>query len=877
MIKIIKTLEHTQHLFLPKDQACLYVRNYTFDKFSSLESAEISKIKEIKYSKLIKYLTSFDTNRLHFDKVQNIESLMEFSIKGDVISVWLPGYEAPIKFEFFDEELEKAYTFDLLTGRKIEDIHNLVLLDDFPGSIDDLFDFKISNYSSNGFSKILFSTRSLPNIKSLHDEVEYLETDFVFAELYYSNLDLINKSIESYKNNSYEVLVRSRRFEKENRVNRTVPKPLAGEISPVRGNGTIAFGKGGKLTKQDSKGLPARYLATSEKPGQAFTNEGLILKTAIGFVSHELKFVYLTDRELYGAISIERRSNIKNSPSVDKLLKQLEGEIETDDFVVHEDYGLGIYRGLKQEKVDDLLNDYLLIEFDRKDELYVPISQINKITKYIGAEGTIPQLTKLGRGLWQKARNEIRKSVFIIAKEMVQHLAKREASKSEPLDKSDSDAYLEFEDKFGYDLTPDQKRSINEIFGDLVGTKPMNRLLVGDVGFGKTEVIMRTAFKIVESVGQVMVLAPTTVLAAQHLDVFRERFKIEKKQKNLILIDIESEIACVSRFNTTKQNRELIDQFNSGEIKILIGTHRLFSSDVKPTNLKLLVVDEEQKFGVKQKEKLKRLNYSVHVLSVTATPIPRTLSLALSSIQDISIIATPPKDRKPVHTEIIFGDWGKAANAIQNELSRGGQVYFVHNRIQTIDSISAKLKEYLPGISTRIAHGSVSSTQLDKTITDFYLNKFQVLLSTSIIENGLDIPNVNTIIIHDSHTFGLSQLYQMRGRVGRSEKKAFCYLMCPKPGENLNSNLIQTEVMSDEKSVKDQKHLEKLYVQRLNSLVENQDLGAGFRIASKDLEIRGAGNILGEQQHGHISKIGYGLYIQMLAEEIEVLKKEIVI
>lgn len=965
MIKVIKTLEHTQKLFIPKDRFCLAVKNYTFDKFSTLESAKLIGLKEIKYSEIIKYLSSFPPNSIQFEKVNIIENILQFSLKGDAISIWLPAYDVPVRLEFFGEDLEKMYTFDLLTSRKIDDLSFLLLLNQLTSSVDDLFDVKIYNQTAveSKIEKILFTNKILKDISKLHEDVVYLETDFVFPEMFYGNEDLIKKSIESYINNGFEVIVKSKRFD-EDRVtsNPHLPSFVKEGISTA-GSVQPSFGKEGefnpsafetsapyishsrgvqKIVVDDGSGLKTKTnkdlllvtrsqflgemmlnqkLSTSSQAldSHSFSHElGSIVDIPVGFVSNELKLVYLTDRELYGSISIERRSNIKNSPSVDKLLKQLEGEIQVDDYVVHEDYGLGIYRGLKQEKVNDVYNDYLLIEFDNKDELYVPILQINKITKYIGTEGLIPKLTRLGRGIWSKTKSEVRKSVFTMAKDMVKHFAKRELSKSEPMDLKDSKAYLEFEKSFAYELTPDQVRSINEIFADLSGTKPMNRLLVGDVGFGKTEVIMRTAFKVLENGGQVLVIAPTTVLAAQHLDVFRERWvaknsplnsfkkgqklainktaqifeRIENEQftpnpltqkvKKTVQDHIENvkqqtEIACVSRFNSVKQNREIINKFNSGDIKILIGTHRLLSSDVKPKNLKLLVVDEEQKFGVRQKEKLKQINYSVHVLSVTATPIPRTLSLALSSIQDISIIATPPKNRKPVHTEIVYDNWIKVANAIQNELSRGGQVYFVHNRIQTIDSIAAKLKEYIPDLRFEIAHGSVSSNRLDKVITDFYLHKFDVLLSTSIIENGLDIPNVNTIIIHDSHTFGLSQLYQMRGRVGRSDRQAYCYLMCPKPVETLNNNfnnIIQTEAMRDGKFVNDKKYQEKLYIQRLNSLVENQDLGAGFRIASKDLEIRGAGNILGEQQHGHISKIGYGLYIQMLAEEIEMLKKE---
>ncbi|MCA9380751.1 DEAD/DEAH box helicase [Candidatus Dojkabacteria bacterium] len=837
-MKIIKTLRHLQPIFLGA-KSTFYSSSLSIDVVETIRHSKLINKKDLKFSDLISSFTNLKSNtntqnviddfkvgeNLDFVHVDVATSELEFSIKGDIVTVWLPGYDFPIRAEFFDEDCEKITLIDPLTQRSIKEVDFIITTDYLPSDKGELETLHI-DLSNHELDKIAFTDRFITediNLYFKEEKLEIIETDFSFPPLFFSNKSVAKNEIAVLKSKGFKVLINSKRGDKD--------------IQDVN----LKFDSVNiKLDKEKIENLPA------------------------GFISNSNKIALFTDRELYGAIDLRSREAGIKSKMLQNILRQFEGDVSIGDYVVHEDYGIAIYAGLEQQVVEEVPNDYLLLKFADDDELYVPIDQISKITKYLSNEGSTPKLTRLGKKNWKEVKDKVKKTTFLTAQQLIKHYAKREASKSKAINKKDSDAYKAFVSKFDFEETPDQIRSINEVIADLEKDKPMNRLLVGDVGFGKTEVIMRASFKILENKGQVALLAPTTVLASQHYSVFTERFK-----------DTKYKIGLVSRFNSVKENREIIDKANVGEIDILIGTHRLLSSDVALKNLELLVVDEEQKFGVRQKEKIKQINYGAHVLSVSATPIPRSLSLALSSIQDISIISTPPKGRLGVNTEIIFEDWKKSANAIQNEVSRGGQVYFVHNRVESIKGIESKIKDLVPNVSIAVAHGQMSPTELDRIFTDFYYKKYDILLSTTIIENGLDLPNVNTIIIHDAHKFGLSQLYQMRGRVGRSKVQGYCFLMAPKPSKEIIDQINaddQEALKSLLKSNAAKKANQKLYMQRLQSLVDNQDLGAGFRIASKDLEIRGAGNILGEQQHGHINTIGYALYIEMLADSIEQVK-----
>jgi len=803
-VTIIKTLPHLHPLFLNKESLTISADHFSFTARDFLKSIQIRDDSEITFKKIRNY---FELN--NFEKVEKNLEIKQFSSRGDVLTAWFVGYKSPIRMEFFGEELEKMYLVDEIYFKRLHDLVYLVI-GNIPNS-EDLNSIHINNidmYFEIEPQKIIFTT-SLNNI--IPENSDVINTDYQFPQLFYSRVDLLNQEIARLSRNDYTIYI--------------------------------------KTDNEDALSLNLKQYLKLPLVSKILKDINSIELQA-GFLSESDKIAVFTDRELFGTIFLTRPERLKNSTSnVKRLLQQFEGNIEMDDYVVHEDYGVGIYSGLTQEEIDGEMMEYLLLKYDKEDQLFVPINQIEKITKYIGNEGSKPRITRLGGVSWENVKNKIKKSTSLLAKELLEHFAKRELSKAIPVEAHDSKDFQQFINEFKFIETEDQLRSANEIIADLEKEIPMDRLLVGDVGFGKTEVFMRAAFKIVEKGGQVAVLSPTTVLTSQHYDVFIDRFK-----------SFPFKIEAVSRFNSADQNRKIIEQLNEGKVDIIIGTHRLLSNDVKFKNLQLVIVDEEQRFGVKQKSKIQELNYSSHLLAVSATPIPRTLSMALSTIQDISIITQPPKGRKSINTEMIKNDWNKVSKAIEFEINRGGQIFFLHNKIQNMKFIEDKLKQLIPGLRIVSAHGQMNADILDKVMDEFYHQKFDCLISTTIIENGLDMPNVNTIIINNAHHFGLSQLYQLRGRVGRSDVQGYCYLLYE------GKNNLEMEDM-------DVKVKNKKYLERLNSLVENQELGSGFRIASKDLEIRGAGNLLGDQQSGHISAIGYALYVELLAQEVEKIRE----
>lgn len=753
------------------------------------------KKNEIKYSQLISLLT-----RIGYTRNERVGEQKEFSVKGDTITLWPSFYDFPIKVDFFGDDIESIEQFDLTLNK------SLYKLDSFIVGKENLLEeteypLNISTPDKELSTSILFFDQY-----ALDANISF---DFRQPQLFFSRLDLLENFIKHRIELGFEIIISTRHKE-------AIPQNIK------------------KYIVEDTD-FPS------------------------GIISESLKKLILTDREIFGTIFLSAEVSRVSSSETRKLLAQFEGEVEIGDYIVHEDHGVGIYNGVIQEfksEDDPHPSNYIQIKYAENDELLVPLNMINKITKYIGVEGDMPQLTRLGRSDWNTLTTKVKKSIEIMASELVQHYAKISLAKTEVINQGESSAYREFEERFEHEETPDQLRSIEEINRDLTLDRPMNRLLVGDVGFGKTEVIMRAAFKTIEAGKQVAVLCPTTVLAYQHYRVFTERFK-----------DFGVNISLLSRFSTKYQNQDSIKDAKEGKTEIIIGTHRLLSNDLDFKNLGLLVIDEEQKFGVKQKEKLRHLKYGVHVLTTTATPIPRTLSMALSSIQDISVIQTPPKGRKPVTTYVEKTDWNKIVDAVRFELSRGGQVYIIHNSVKTIASIGAKLISLMPEVRLGIGHGQMAPNKLEQVILNFIQKEYNVLLCTTIIENGIDLKDVNTIIVLKSQNFGLSQLYQLRGRVGRSPTQAYAYFFYD--GDNLDESEAKTE---QEEQVKIKRN--KDYIKRLKAISEATQLGAGFEIATKDLEIRGAGNILGRDQHGNMSKIGYGLYMQLLAQEIERLKND---
>lgn len=512
-------------------------------------------------------------------------------------------------------------------------------------------------------------------------------------------------------------------------------------------------------------------------------------------------------------------------------------DLSVGDYVVHVHHGIGKYLGIKTMDISGVQRDYMEIRYNGEDRLYVPTDQLHLVQKYVGAEGKEPKLHALGSPEWSKTKVRVRESVEKMAEELVALYAERETMLGHTF-APDTPWQAEMEDNFPYVETPDQLRSIEEVKNDMEKPKVMDRLLCGDVGYGKTEVAIRAAFKAVIDGKQVAILVPTTILAQQHYNTFKERYA-----------GFPVEVALLSRFRSTQDNRETARRISAGLIDVSIGTHRLLNADVKWKDLGLLVIDEEQRFGVTHKEKIKMLKSSVDVLTLSATPIPRTLHMAMVGLRDVSVIETPPEDRYPVQTYVIEHNDGVLKHALEREIERGGQVYYVHNRVRTIKSVAQYLQSLVPDARIAVGHGQMPEEKLERIFLDFLEGEYDILLSTTIIESGLDIPNVNTIIVEDADKFGLAQLYQLRGRVGRSTRMGYAYFTY-RPDKSL------TEVAE----------------KRLSALREFTQLGAGFKIALRDLEIRGAGNLLGPEQHGFVASVGFDLYCQLLEEAVKTLR-----
>jgi transcription-repair coupling factor (superfamily II helicase) len=552
-----------------------------------------------------------------------------------------------------------------------------------------------------------------------------------------------------------------------------------------------------------------------------------------GFRLPDERIVIATEADIFGELRQRRRAR---RVEVTQLLKNL-NELKPDDFVVHIDHGVGRYRGLRHMQVAGTEGDYLHLEYAGGDRLYLPVDRIGLVQKYVGADGATPPLDKLGGVSWDKVKTKTRESILAMAKELLGVYAAREVLSGKALGAPD-EYYAEFEAAFPFEETPDQQQAIDDVIGDLQRSRTMDRLICGDVGFGKTEVAMRAAFLAVMSGRQAALLVPTTVLAQQHGNTFRERFN-----------GYPVRVAMLSRFLSRGEAQEVVRGLGTGEVDIVIGTHRLLQKDVAFKDLGLLVIDEEHRFGVRHKERIKQVRQLVPVLTLTATPIPRTLQMSLLGIRDLSVIETPPIDRLAIRTYVTRYDEGIIREAIQRELARKGQVFFVYNRVQTIEIMARRLRDIVPEASVAVAHGQMREHELEKVMADFFEKRTHVLVCSAIIESGLDVPNANTIIIDRADHFGLAQLYQLRGRVGRSHERAYAYLMIP--GEQLISREAQM---------------------RLRALQELDDLGGGFKLAAHDLEIRGAGNLLGKQQSGHIAAVGFELYQQMMEEAVQELR-----
>jgi transcription-repair coupling factor (superfamily II helicase) len=556
-----------------------------------------------------------------------------------------------------------------------------------------------------------------------------------------------------------------------------------------------------------------------------------------GYEYPELKVCVISDKEVFG--ESKRKTNKKLPKKGISKIKSFT-ELKPGDYVVHANHGIGVYKGIKGLEVEGLKRDFLEITYDADDKLYVPVEQLDMVQKYIGSEGKSPRINKLGGNEWAKAKAKVRKSINEIAEDLVKLYASRSMIKGHKYSK-DTVWQKQFEEEFPFEETPDQITSLQEIKSDMESDKPMDRLLCGDVGYGKTEVAIRAAFKAVMDGKQVAFLVPTTILAEQHFNNMTKRFS-----------DFPVRVDMISRFRTAAQVKETLKAVKEGNVDILIGTHRILQKDVQFKDLGILIVDEEQRFGVTHKEKIKNFKKNVDVLTLTATPIPRTLHMSLSGVRDISVIETPPEERYPIQTYVVEYNDQLIRDAILRELGRGGQVFFVYNRVEDINKIAGYLTNLVPEARVSVAHGQMTERELEKVMLEFMNNESDILVATTIIETGIDIQNVNTMIIYDADRMGLSQLYQLRGRVGRSNRIAYAYF-----------------------TYKKDKILSEVAEKRLKAIKDFTELGSGFKIAMRDLEIRGAGNMMGSAQHGHMAVVGYDLYCRMLEDTIKLIKGEI--
>lgn len=795
---------------------------------------------------------------LGYERVGQVEMPGQFSVRGGIVDIYCLTEENPWRIELWGDEIDSIRSFDPESQRSLENLEELTIypavehigdkdmvsfLDYFPEERTIIFLDEPNRLTEKGgaveeeyrqsrMHREEKGSRNLPenwlcSFEQLQKELnkrncisvcalEPKQAGWKVREKFYLEV----KSISAY-NNSFELLVKDlHQYKKQGY-----------RIALLSGSRTRAE----RLAKDlQEEGLAAFYGQDYDReicPGEIMVVYGHAKK---GFEYPLIKFAVMTESDIFG--QEQKKKKKKKNYSGSRI--QDFAELSIGDFVVHEKHGLGIYRGIEKVEVDRIVKDYIKIEYRGGSNLYIPATQLDCLQKYSGADAAkAPKLNKLGTQEWNKTKSKVRGAVKNIAKELVELYAVRQ-EKEGYVCGPDTVWQREFEEMFPYEETENQLSAIEDAKRDMESTRIMDRLICGDVGYGKTEVALRAAFKEVQESRQVAYLAPTTILAQQIYNTFVQRMKE---------FPVRVELLC--RFRTPAQQKKAIEDLKKGQVDVIIGTHRILSKDVQFKNLGLLIVDEEQRFGVTHKEKIKQLKKDVDVLTLTATPIPRTLHMSLIGIRDMSVLEEPPMDRMPIQTYVMEYDEETVREAINRELRRGGQVYYVYNRVTDIADVALRIAKLVPDARVDFAHGQMSERELENVMYSFVNGDIDVLVSTTIIETGLDISNVNTMIIHDSDRYGLSQLYQLRGRIGRSNRTAYAFLMYRK------------NVMLKETAEK-----------RLAAIREYTDLGSGFKIAMRDLELRGAGNLLGAQQHGHMNAVGYDLYCKMLNEAVKEAK-----
>ena len=773
----------------------------------------------------------------------------EFAVRGFIVDVFPVESDYPVRIEFFDDEIESIRFFDSDTQKSLSNLSNVIIrpcseflttksVDEEEAfkqkflpkyttvsSISDYLEpsitfFKDYNQLKVSFQQIMEEVLTYQSSKDLSFTGKYM-FDFsdvsVSFPIYYMNID--HYSANSIQDFSVHTI--NNFNENPETINQFIRKHI------TEGDTVVLCLKKYQIFSV-MKFLNMKVIETDFD--HIVSNEVNLVSQPIktGFIYQN--YVFLTANELFlvKEKSKKYRTKFKYSSSISDINK-----LEVGDYVVHDVHGIGIYNGIKTLSFSGIVKDYLEILYQGEDKLYIPVEKIDLLSKYTGKEGYSPKINKLGGNEWQKTKNRVKKKVQDMADDLLQLYAERESRKGFAFS-PDNDMMLDFEEEFPYELTADQKRAIAQIKKDMEHSSPMDRLLCGDVGFGKTEVAFVAAFKAILDSKQVLFLCPTTILSNQHYENALERFK-----------NFPVSIGLLNRFTSPKEVKRIIEGLSNGTIDLVFGTHRLLSDDVKPRNLGLLIIDEEQRFGVQHKEKIKKYKTNVDVLTLTATPIPRTLQMSLVGIRSLSLIETPPINRYPVQTYVIEENNQILKDAVYKELSRNGQVFILYNKVESIEEEKYKIQNLVPEARIITAHGQMNKNDLENRIYDFINHQYDILVCTTIIETGIDIPNVNTLIIMDADRFGLSQLYQIRGRVGRSDKFAYAYLM-------YHPSKVLTEAA----------------IKRLNVIKEFTALGSGFSIATRDLSIRGAGDILGSEQAGFIDSVGIDLYLKLLNEEV---------
>ena len=815
---------------------------------------------------------------LGFNRVDAVEEVGDFVVRGGLIDFFSAASELPVRAEFFGDEVESLRHFDVRDQRTIERLDQVNLLPrrEVPvrsETIEDYLD-RLHEKDADLVRARFICEPDLPGLEwlAISFGIEQGSLLDYFGDNDLKILDggksLLEDMRDLYKEGQgfYELAkgrfssppdFRDYYFDPDRQYEK-LQSGINLAIHPFRSKQNQRFDFGCQehpaigsrldyLTDVTSEYRERGYqtLITCDNPGQAerlgeiLTERGITTPVEVfhihaGFVSEELKTALLTDHQIFS----RHFRRIKRRRYKEGVALTSYSNLNPGDIVVHADYGLARFNRLETIKVDERMRDCLMLTYRDGDKLFVPIEEFNRVSKYAGKEST-PRLTSLGGTAWEKLKKKTKKAVADMAEQLIKLYAERKMAPGFAFG-SDTVWQRHLEASFIYEETPDQLKAINDVKQDMEKPTPGDRLICGDVGYGKTEVAVRAAFKAVENHKQVAVLVPTTILAQQHYNTFSSRLK-----------EFPMRVEMLSRFKTRAEQKEILEHIAAGQVDVVIGTHRLLSKDVYFADLGLLVVDEEQRFGVTHKEKLRQLKKNVDTITLTATPIPRTLQLSMMGARDMSLIATSPRDRLPINTEIVEFNPQVIAEAILREIDRDGQVYFVHNRVQTIEAMYRYLKKLLPQVEIAIAHGQMHERELEGVMLAFLAKRYQVLLCTSIIESGLDIPMVNTIIINRADRFGLAQLYQLRGRVGRSPRRAYAYLMTP-----------PYRMLSEDGR------------KRLRAIEAHSDLGSGFALAMRDLEIRGAGEVLGAKQSGFIEDIGFDLYTKILEEAVAELKGE---